>query len=79
MKINVFFAYNAIRWMINNAAIKHQADPMRISFKGALQELRNWDFLLNEPGLAQSDKRKIMDELYRGISQRLSLVPAPLV
>jgi hypothetical protein len=66
-----FIAYNATRWMINNAAIKHQADPMRISFKGALQELRNWDFLLNDPDLTQSDKRKIMDELYRGISQRI--------
>lgn len=38
--IMYFIAYNAVRWIINEAAIKHKVDPMRISFKGALQELR---------------------------------------
>ncbi len=69
--IMYFIAYNAARWMINEAAIKHAADPMKVSFKGALQELRNWEFHLNDPSLSQSNNRKIIDELYRGISLRI--------
>lgn len=66
-----FIAYNAARWMINEAAIKHKVDPMRVSFKGALQDLRNWEFHLNETNLTRSQKHKIMDELFRSISQRI--------
>ena len=68
-----FIAYNAARWMICKAASKADADPMRISFKGALQELRNWEGQLNHPKLTRQDKRKLIAELYRGIS--LKTVP----
>lgn len=68
-----FIAYNATRWMICNAAQQNEVDPMRISFKGALQELRNWEGQLNHPKLTQLDKRKLMAELYRGIA--LKIVP----
>lgn len=68
-----FIAYNAARWMICKAAKQADADPMRISFKGALQELRNWEGQLNHPKLTQQDKRKLIAELYRGIA--LKIVP----
>ena len=68
-----FIAYNAARWMICKAAEKTGADPMRISFKGTLQELRNWEGQLNHPKLTQQDKRKLIAELYRGIA--LKIVP----
>lgn len=68
-----FIAYNAARWMICKASRKSGADPMRISFKGALQELRNWEGLLNHPKTTQQDKRKLIAELYRGIA--LKTVP----
>jgi hypothetical protein len=69
-----FIAYNAARWMICKAAETSGADPMRISFKGALQELRNWEGQLNHPKTTQQDKRKLIAELYRGIS--LKIVPS---
>jgi hypothetical protein len=62
-----FIAYNAARWMICNVAEITDIDPMRISFKGVLQELRNWEGQLNHPRLTQQDKRKLIAELYRGI------------
>ncbi|VGO18982.1 hypothetical protein SCARR_01036 [Pontiella sulfatireligans] len=68
-----FIAYNAARWMICKAAGTSGADPMRISFKGALQELRNWEGQLNHPRTTQQDKRKLIAELYRGIA--LKTVP----
>ena len=68
-----FIAYNAVRWMICNAASTSDTDPMRISFKGALQELRNWEGQLNHPKTTQQDKRKLISELYRGIA--LKIVP----
>ena len=68
-----FIAYNAARWMICKAALQSGADPMRISFKGTLQELRNWEGKLNHPRLTKQDKRKLIAELYRGIA--LKIVP----
>ena len=66
-----FIVYNAARWMICNAAKKSDTDLMRISFKGALQELRNWEGQLNHPKLTQQDKRKLIAELYRGIGMKI--------
>jgi hypothetical protein len=66
-----FIAYNAARWMLNEAALKHEIDPMRVSFKGVLQELRNWEFQLNNPQLTHNRKRQIIAELYSGISLRI--------
>jgi hypothetical protein len=68
-----FIAYNAVRWMICRAADQADADPMRISFKGTLQELRNWEGQLNHPKLTQRERRDLIAELYRGIA--LKTVP----
>jgi hypothetical protein len=68
-----FIAYNAARWMICKAANESGADLMRISFKGALQDLRNWEGQLNHPKLTQREKRILIAELYRGIA--LKIVP----
>ena len=66
-----FIAYNATRWVICKAAAQNNADSMRISFKGALQELRNWEGQLNSHRLTPQDKRKLTTELYRGIAMKI--------
>jgi IS4 transposase len=66
-----FIAYNAARWMIGQAVGPTNADPMRISFKGALQELRNWEGQLNHPRTTLQDKRKLIAELLRGIALKI--------
>ena len=68
-----FIAYNAARWMICKAADQADADPMRISFKGTLQEVRNWEGQLNHPKLTQREERELIAELHRGIA--LKTVP----
>jgi hypothetical protein len=68
-----FIAYNAARWVICKAADKHDADPMRTSFKGALQELRNFEGRLNQPKLTLQEKRKLIAELHRGIALKIVL------
>ena len=68
-----FIAYNAARWMIGEAASQTDADPMRISVKGALQELRNWEGQLNHPRTTLQDKRKLIAELLRGIALKIVL------
>jgi hypothetical protein len=68
-----FITYNAARWMICKAAKQGDADPMRISFKGALQGLRNWEGQLNHPRTTLQDKRRLIAELHRGIA--LKIVP----
>ena len=69
--IMYFIVYNAMRWVISKAAQKHDKDPMRISFKGTLQDLRNWEALFNSPKLTAQDKRKLIAELYQGIARRI--------
>lgn len=66
-----FIAYNAVRWVICKAAKENDVDPMRISFKGAIQELRNWEGQLNLSKLTQLEKRKLIVELYSGIARKI--------
>lgn len=68
-----FIAYNAARWMICKAANESGADLMRISFKGVLQDLRNWEGQLNHPKLTEREKQTLIAELLRGIA--LKIVP----
>jgi hypothetical protein len=69
-----FIVYNAARWMICKAANESDTDLMRISFKGVLQDLRNWEGQFNHPKITEREKRMLIDELYRGIA--LKIVPA---
>ena len=38
----ILIAYNLIRALMGRAARRHHADPLRISFKGALATVRQW-------------------------------------
>jgi len=63
-----FIAYNAIRWLIYEAARKEKVEPLRISFKGAMQSLRQWEPHLNQPGITRIQKRQLIEELYRSVA-----------
>jgi len=66
-----FIAYNAIRVLIYEAAEERNADPRRISFKGAVQSLRQWEPHLNQAKLNRSEKFRLISVLYESISQKL--------
>jgi hypothetical protein len=61
-------AYNAIRHLIYEAARAHEKDPMRISFKGALQALRQAEFLLHKAAFSPKEIRRLRDHLERVIA-----------
>jgi hypothetical protein len=63
-----FIAYNAIRWLIYEAAVQENEDPLRISFKGAIQSVRHWEPHLSHPGISKIEKQQLMEGLYRSIS-----------
>ena len=62
-----FIVYNAIRRLIHEAAGRTGRDRGRISFKGTLQSLRQWEPRLNQPGLGRADRRRLLDMLYDSI------------
>ena len=61
-------AYNAIRHLIYEAARAHEKDPMRISFKGALQALRQAEFSLHEAAFSPKEIRRLRERLERAIA-----------
>ena len=62
-----FIVYNAIRRLIHEAAEKNGTDRARISFKGAVQSLRQWEPHLNQTGLKRVDHLRLLDMLYDSI------------
>lgn len=66
-----FIAYNAIRILIYEASEERNVDPRRISFKGAVQSLRQWEPYLNQAKLSRSEKFRLISSLYESISQKL--------
>ncbi len=66
-----FIAYNAIRWLILKAAEQENVDPLQVSFKGAMQSLRQWEPHLDQPGNTPAKNRYLIDELKRSVSGNL--------
>jgi hypothetical protein len=66
-----FIAYNAIRVLIYEASEERNVDPRRISFKGAVQSLRQWEPHLNQARSSRSEKFRLISVLYESISQKL--------
>lgn len=69
-----FIVYNALRRLIHEAAGRNGKDRARISFKGALQSLRQWEPHLNQSGISRAERQRLLDMLYGSIVG----VPVPL-
>ena len=62
-----FIAYNAIRHLIYETAHAHEKDPMRLSYKGALQALRQTEVYFNRAALCPSEILRIRESLLDSI------------
>ena len=68
-----FIAYNAIRHLIYETAHAHEKDPMRLSYKGALQALRQAEVYFNRAALCPSEILRIRENLLDSI--RTNIIP----
>jgi len=66
-----FIAYNAIRHLIYEAARKHEKDPMRISYKGALQALRQAEFLFHKEAYSLKSIRQLKANLLYAVAKKI--------
>ncbi len=61
-------AYNSVRLLMVDAAKAVQLAPRRISFKASIQALRQWEPLLNQKGLKEHERRRLMSLLRDAIA-----------
>lgn len=61
-------AYNCIRLLMNEAAKQQCQQPRKISFKGSVQALRQWEHWLNKTDDSPSEQRRLMLLLYDAIA-----------
>ncbi len=66
-----FIAYNAIRHLIYEAAHTHEKDPMRLSYKGALQALRQAEGYFNHAADSLKEIRRLRRNLHDSISTQI--------
>lgn len=66
-----FIVYNGIRGLMYEAAEEQHVDPRRISFKGAIQSLRQWEPNLNQAQTSRAEKFRLISVLYDSITQQL--------
>jgi hypothetical protein len=64
-----FIAYNSIRRLMYEAAEEKDVDVSRISFKGTLQALRQWEPHLNHAKLSRRERFRILSCLYDAIAE----------
>lgn len=64
-------AYNAIRHLIYEAACKHGKDPMRISYKGALQALRQAEFIFHKEAYSSKIISQLKASLHHSIAEKI--------
>lgn len=68
-----FIAYNTIRHLIYETAHAHEQDPMRLSYKGALQALRQAEAHFNRAALFPQEIRRIREIMIDSI--RTHIIP----
>ena len=68
-----FIAYNTIRHLIYETANAHEQDPMRLSYKGALQALRQAESHFNRAALCPQEIRRIREIMIDSI--RTHIIP----
>ncbi|MCK4706930.1 MAG: IS4 family transposase [Gammaproteobacteria bacterium] len=66
-----FIAYNSIRCLMIEAAVKKSVDSQRISFKASLQALRQWEPHLNQTKINKQDRHRLMNLLYDSIAKNI--------
>ena len=66
-----FIAYNAIRHLIYETAHAHEKDPMRLSYKGALQALRQAELYFNEAAHSPQEILRIRENIQDTISRNI--------
>ena len=64
-----FIAYNSVRMLMYEAAEERGVDVSRLSFKGTLQALRQWEPHLNHAKISKRERRRIISRLYDAISE----------
>lgn len=64
-------AYNLIRSLMNDIARRYEVDVARLSFKGTLDALRQWQPILDKPGLHPQVSSADRDALYEIIAADL--------
>jgi len=60
--------YNCLRCLISEAAAKHHVDAKRVSFKGSLQALRQWEPNLNHGKETRLERLRLIDLLYEAVA-----------
>ena len=64
-----FIAYNCIRCLMCEAAAEADVPVRLISFKGALQAMRNWEPLFDSTQASKTDRRRILADFYESIAR----------
>lgn len=64
-----FIAYNSVRMLMYEAAQERGVDVSRLSFKGSLQALRQWEPHLNHAKISKRERFRILSALYDAISE----------
>ena len=64
-----FIAYNSVRMLMYEAAEEHGVDVSRLSFKGSLQALRQWEPHLNQAKISKREQFRILSALYDAIAE----------
>jgi hypothetical protein len=63
-----FIAYNSVRMLMYEAAEERGVDVSRLSFKGSLQALRQWEPHLNHAKISKQERFRILSALYDAIA-----------
>ena len=61
-------AYNCIRYLMVQAAEQSGEQVRRISFKGSVQALRQWEPHLNQSKISHQEQRRLIQLLYESIA-----------
>ena len=64
-----FIAYNSVRMLMYEAAEERGVDVSRLSFKGSLQALRQWEPHLNHAKISKRERFRILSALYDAIAE----------
>ena len=68
-----FIAYNCIRRLMFEASIKRHVNVNRISFKGSIQALRQWEPHINNVKITPKDSTQLLLKLYDSIANIIVL------
>ncbi|MDH3976087.1 MAG: IS4 family transposase [Deltaproteobacteria bacterium] len=63
-----FIVYNSIRCLMLEAANRKDVKAQRISFKGSVQSLRQWEPHLNLDKISRQERDRLIEQLYESIA-----------